>query len=108
MKKNKVIKVAATREHTITQETYYCDLCTKSIGTTLYRKNVCAICERHCHNDWTCASEHPEDHGDYPRTLCRICFDLYNTLMLPLQKIHEDAEETMLQRVKQESQGVPK
>src|SRR5688500_15524277 len=100
MKKEKVIKVAATKEYMSTVTTYYCDLCTEALGTQLFRKNVCDICKRHCHNNWTCGSDHPEDHGDYPRTLCRICLDLYETLMLPLQKEHEDQEEAVLERIK--------
>lgn len=103
MKKEHVIKVAATKEHMKTITQYDCDLCKESLGNSLYRKNVCDICERHVHNNWTCGSDHPEDHGDYPRTLCRRCLDLYNTLMLPLEAEHERAEEEMLKRIKHES-----
>lgn len=103
VKKQHVIKVAATKEHMKTVDQYYCDICNLSIGSTLYKKNVCDICSRHCHNNWTCGHDHPEDWGDYPRTLCRACLDLYNTLMLPLQQQHEKAEEAMLERIKSES-----
>lgn len=103
MKKEHVIKIAPVKEQMRTITQYYCDICKELLGTTLYKKNVCDICERHCHNNWTCGSDHPEDHGDYPRTLCRICLDLYNTLMLPLLAEHESLEETLLESIKNES-----
>lgn len=103
MKKSQVIRVAATKEHEVTQENYYCDICTELIGTTLYRKNVCELCKRHCHDSFRCGDKHPEDHGDYPRTLCRECVDLYYQLMIPLEREHEQAEEAMLERIKKES-----
>ena len=103
MKKTKTVKVAATEEHTKTVTSFYCDICDESLGQTLYRKLVCDICERHCHNNWKCGSDHPEDHGDYPRTLCRICLDLYNNLILPLRTEFENTEESMLIRIRKES-----
>jgi hypothetical protein len=103
MKKETTVYIAPTKEQFRTVTYYYCDICTESLGTTLYKKNVCDICRRHCHNNWKCGHDHPEDSGDYPRTLCRICLDLYNELMLPLLKQHERAEEETYEIIKQKS-----
>lgn len=104
MKKNHIIKVAPTKEHMQTITEYYCDICKEKITNKgRYVKYTCDLCDRDCHNNWKCGSDHPEDHGDYPRTLCRLCLDLYNTLMLPLQAEYESAEEQMLERIKRES-----
>ena len=107
MKKEHVIKVAATKEYMKTVDQYYCDICNLLIGSTIYRRNICDICGRHVHTNYKCFDEHPEDQSyDYPRSLCRICVDLYNTLMLPLKQQHEEAEERMLERIKNESRGI--
>lgn len=102
MKKEHVIKVAATKEHIRTITEYDCDVCKELIGNNLYRKNVCDICEAHVHNNYKCGTDHPEDHGDYPRTLCSACLHLYNTLMVPLLQKHEEEEMNMLIRIKNE------
>ena len=104
MKKIRTIEVPPVEKIVREVTDYFCDICEGFIDHTLYKKNVCDICERHCHNNWKCGHDHPEDVSyDYPRTLCRICLDLYNDLMLPLQEKNEKAEDKMLERIKRES-----
>ena len=105
MKKIRTIEVPPVQKIITEVNDYFCDICTKFIGHQIYtRKNICAICKRHMHDNFKCGNDHPEhSQYDYPDHLCRICLDLYNELMLPLQQKNEAAEEAMLERIKRES-----
>ena len=104
MKQARLVEVAPIQASTVEVDEYFCDICAIMItNKARYKKYSCDICKRDCHNNGKCGEDHPEDHGDYPRTLCRICIDLYIMLMFPLQQANETAEEEMLERIKRES-----
>lgn len=103
MKKVTTKIIPAKKKQEITKTVYYCDICSEIIGEFIYRKNQCAICAREIHDNFKCGDEKPDEWGDYPDYLCRICLDLYNTLMLPLQQRHEAEEKDMLARIKSQS-----